>query len=247
MPGRPPAPFPGPRHHVEVDGRQVPVSVRHHAGARRLILRIDPKTGGVVVTLPKGVPAKAGLALAGEKSAWIAGALGKLARPTPIVAGARVPVLGREHLICHDPAGRFGVRREGNAIRVSGREEHIARRVLDWLRREAKREIVPRAETMCGRLGVAFNRVSIRDTRSRWGSCAPNGNLSFSWRLVMAPAAVLDYVVAHEVSHLRHMDHSPAFWETVNSLGVDPEAGRKWLNANGERLMRVGIETASFG
>ena len=131
MPGRPPAPFPGSRHHVEVDGRQVPVSVRHHAGARRLILRIDPKTGGVVVTLPKGVPAKAGLALAGEKSAWIAGALGKLARSTPIVAGARVPVLGRDHLICHDPAGRFGVRREGNAIRVSGREEHIARRVLD--------------------------------------------------------------------------------------------------------------------
>ncbi len=247
MPGRPPAPFPGSRHHVVVDGRQVPLTVRHHAKARRLILRIDPKTGGVAVTLPKGVPAKAGLALAEEKSAWIAGALGKLAQPTPIVAGGRVPVLDRDHVICHDPAGRFGVRREGNAIWVSGREEHIARRVLDWLRREAKREIVPRAETMCGRLGAAFNRVSIRDTRSRWGSCAPNGNLSFSWRLVMAPVDVLDYVVAHEVSHLRHMDHSPAFWETVNSLGVDPEAGRKWLNANGERLMRVGIETASFG
>ena len=89
--------------------------------------------------------------------------------------------------------------------------------------------------------GDVQSRVTIRDTRSRWGSCAPNGNLSFSWRLVMAPMDVLDYVVAHEVSHLRHMDHSPAFWETVNSLGVDPEAGRKWLNANGERLMRVGI------
>ena len=247
MPGKPADPLPGSLRHVEVGGRQVPLSVRHHAKARRLILRIDPKTGGVVVTLPKGVPAKAGLALVEEKSGWIAGALQKLAAPTPLVAGARVPVLDREHLICHDPAGRFGVRREGNAIWVAGREEHIARRVLDWLRREAKREIVPRAETMCGRLEATFNRVSIRDTRSRWGSCAPNGNLSFSWRLVMAPMDVLDYVVAHEVSHLRHMDHSPAFWETVNSLGVDSAAGRKWLNANGERLMRVGLQTASFG
>ena len=241
MSGKRPDHLPGSLYRVEVGGRQVPVSVRHHAKARRLILRIDPKTGAVVVTLPKGVPAKAGLALAEEKSAWIAAALEKLARPTPIAAGARVPVLDREHLICHDPAGRFGVRREGNEIWVAGREEHIARRVLDWLRREAKLEIVPRAETMCARLGATFNRVTIRDTRSRWGSCAPNGNLSFSWRLVMAPMDVLDYVVAHEVSHLRHMDHSPAFWETVNSLGVDPEAGRKWLNANGERLMRVGI------
>ena len=127
MSGKPPDHLPGSLYRVEVGGRQVPVSVRHHAKARRLILRIDPKTGAVVVTLPKGVPAKAGLALAEEKSAWIAAALEKLARPTPIVAGARVPVLDREHLICHDPAGRFGVRREGNADLGRWRGKSISR------------------------------------------------------------------------------------------------------------------------
>ncbi|MDP7425534.1 MAG: M48 family metallopeptidase, partial [Rhodospirillales bacterium] len=127
-----------------------------------------------------------------------------------------------------------------NTICIGGRSEHFARRLTDWLKKKAKAEILARASDFAAKIDCRLGRITVRDTRSRWGSCSPNGNLSFCWRLIMTPDWVLDYVVAHEVSHLRHMDHSPAFWQTVESLGVRVDEARRWLNDNTEKLQRYG-------
>ncbi len=109
------------------------------------------------------------------------------------------------------------VRREGGTLIVAGRPEHLGRRLTDWLKAEARREFAVRARAKAEILGRRVGRVTVRDTRSRWGSCSANGNLSFCWRMVMAPAFVVDYVVAHEVAHLKVRDHSPRFWKTVEA------------------------------
>lgn len=227
-------------HEVGVGGRQIPVRLRDNAQARRIILRIDPETDGVIVTLPPGAADAQAIALVQEKRGWIDNALRSLPPKSEIRDGAEISVLGQTCVIQHDPADRSGVRRDDTLLLVSGDVRHLKRRVADWLKAEARRHIVPRVEEMAACLGEPFSRISVRDTRSRWGSCTPSGNLSFSWRLVMAPEEILDYVVAHEVSHLRHLNHGVQFWQTVASLGVDAKAGRAWLNEHGQSLMRVG-------
>ena len=229
---------------INLDGRDVPVRIRRNARARRIILRVDPDTDGAMVTLPSRASQREALVLVQEKSSWLLAQLAKLPKKIPFEDGVRIPLLGREYTVFHDPKFKgvatkeeAGIRLE---IRMGGRPEHFARRLGDWLRKEAKAEIYPRAVEMAAQLDRKIGRVTVRDTKSRWGSCAPNGNLSFSWRLILTPEWVLDYVVAHEVSHLRHMDHSPAFWQTVNTFDVRCDAARAWLNNEADQLQRYG-------
>ncbi len=124
---------------------------------------------------------------------------------------------------------------------MTGQPAHTERRVRDFLKAEARRQIVERAQAKAAIAGRKIRRISLRDTRSRWGSCASGGNLNFSWRLVLAPDGVLDYVVAHEVAHLVHMNHSPAFWQTVATLtDADVKAQRAWLRRHGNGLFAYG-------
>ena len=231
-------------HYLEIDGRRVPVRLRRNNRARRLILRADAARNdgeaGVVVTLPTGVPIAEALGWAGMQSAWISRHLEKLPERIPFTDGARVPLLGDEHIIRHAPEARRGVWAAGGTIYVSGREEHLARRLTDWLKKEARKRISALATAKAERLGHKHGRISIRDTKSRWGSCASNGNLNFSWRLVMAPEFVFDYVVAHEVAHLAEHNHGPAFWHHVADLTDEPERARAWLRSFGPGLHRYG-------
>ncbi|MFQ5766019.1 MAG: M48 family metallopeptidase, partial [Rhodospirillales bacterium] len=184
---------------VELRGRPVPVRLQRNPRARRIILRIDAHgtdADGVAVTLPRGAKPAEGLALVREKADWVLGRLGALRPRVPFEPGEAVPVLGRERVIRPVAPGRGVVRLEETEILVAGRPEHLARRVRDWLKAEARREIMPLVRDKAAALGRRPGRVTIRDTRSRWGSCSAEGNLSFCWRLVMAPVAVLDYVVA---------------------------------------------------
>lgn len=225
---------------IEIGGRRVPVRLRRHPRARRIILRIDAANDGVVLTLPPGASPAEAMNLAREKSAWIGQRLARLGGPRPFADGATVPVLGVDHIIRHASGARRGAWREAGFIHVGGGAEHLPRRLTDWFKAEARRQILPRVEDMAARIGKSPGRVTIRDTRSRWGSCAPSGNLSFCWRLVMAPEKVLDYVVAHEVAHLARLNHGTEFWDTVGGLGVDAKFSRAWLNRNGEDLHRYG-------
>ncbi len=231
---------------LDLAGRMVAVRFRRNRRARRLIIRIDPGIDGVIVTLPPGAGQEEGLDLIRRRQSWVLDGLDAVAPRVPFAAGGHVPFLGRNHLIRHRQGRGVPVLRAGNIITVTGRAEHLARRLGDWFRQQARNEITPRIgrkAALLGPLGPAgrwAGRVSIRDTRSRWGSYAVNGGFSFSWRLVIAPEFVLDYVVAHEVAHMKVMDHGPKFWAVVERLADDVQGARDWLKNHGDAIHRYG-------
>lgn len=227
-------------HQLDIDGRLVPLRLRRRRGVKKLTLRVDPENDGAVVTAPPRLPAAEVLDFVQRQSGWIRARLDRLPRRVSFEDGAEVPILGEPHRIRHVPEARRGVWRENGEIRVSGQPEHLPRRLGDWFRKEARREISARVAEKASMLGRRAGRISIRDTRSRWGSCTARGDLNFSWRLVMAPEMVLDYVVAHEVAHLEHLDHSVRFWRTVDRLTEHTAAAKAWLKRHGGALHRVG-------
>jgi hypothetical protein len=234
------------------EGRLViPLTVRRNRAARRISLRIDVSRRGAILTLPARAGIGAGLDFVAEKAIWLRNAYARLPASVPFAPGAAIPFLGRPHRIEHRPEGRGGVWREAGApgrpadtIVVSGGAEHLPRRLTDWLRAQAHAELDARTRRMAARLGRGVAAVHVRDTRSRWGSCARDGRVHYSWRLVMAPEFVLDYVVAHEVAHLVYMSHGPRFRATVDRLTPRRAEAEAWLRVHGAGLLLLG---ASFG
>lgn len=225
---------------VEIEGRAVPVTVRRSARACRMSLRVDTMADAVILVMPDGVALSQGLRFVTAKRDWIAGRLAALPPRIAFADGAVVPLLGVAHTVHHRPEARRGVWCEDGSLHVSGRAEFLARRLKDWLKDHAQREVAARAYPMAERLGRRLAGIVLRDQRSRWGSCTSDGRLAFSWRLVLAPEPVLSYVVAHEVAHLVEMNHSPAFWRLVHQLMPDAAAPRHWLRLNGGTLHRYG-------
>jgi predicted metal-dependent hydrolase len=213
---------------------------KRSARARRVSLRIDNRAAEVVVTLPPRAGRRAGLALLTTHAAWVAKRLAALSPGIRFAPGVEVPVGGALHVIRHLPEARGGAWIESGAILVAGDPAFLPRRVADCLKVEARRRIVALVSLHAGRLGLRARAVRIKDPSSRWGSCAPDRTLAFSWRLVMAPPFVLDYVVAHEVAHLAEMNHSPRFWATVEQLTPHREAAQAWLREHGPSLLRIG-------
>lgn len=219
--------------------------------ARRLCVRLDPAAGQVVLVRPKRASAGITLKFVASRADWIREHLAMLPPPIPFADGANIPIAGRDHILRLAPEGRGGVWREGDTVMISGRAEFAARRMTDWLKEETRRVLTPMVHAMAEKIACKVKRVTVRDTSSRWGSCAPDGRLSFSWRLILAPLPVLTYVAAHEVAHLRHLNHGRAFWRTVDEVldayyADDPEARREaglardWLHRSGAGLHRYG-------
>jgi predicted metal-dependent hydrolase len=227
-------------HSIDIDGREIPLIVRRHPRARRIILRVNTAGEGAVVTIPAHADPADGIEMARRQSAWLGQRLDDMGARTEFNDGVRVPYRGQDYTLRHDPAARGTVWVEGDEIHVTGDARHMTRRLSDWMKKQARAEIAPLAHTKAASIGHTPSRITIRDTRTRWGSCSHKGGLSFSWRLVMAPNDVLDYVVAHEVAHLEHMNHSPAFWQTVDTLTANASHGRNWLSDNGSALHRIG-------
>lgn len=227
-------------HTIDIDGRAVPLLVRRHPRAKRIILRVNTRGEGVVVTVPAHADPSDAFNMAHRQSDWINEHLTKQEERTPFADGVFAPYLGQEYLVCHRPNERGTVWIEADEIHVAGGKEHLTRRLTDWMKKQARTRITELAHDKAERLDKDITRITIRDTRTRWGSCSFKGCLSFSWRLVMTPEDVLDYVVAHEVSHLSHMDHSKNFWRTVDTLTPDADSARDWLSENGSALHRIG-------
>ncbi|MCB2106286.1 MAG: M48 family metallopeptidase [Rhodobacteraceae bacterium] len=218
------------------------LSVRSHPRARRVSLRVDSQAGVIVLVRPRRASEKFIAAFVAEKKSWIAkhaAQLDALPGETSVADGMTISLFGEAVTVRHAGQSRAGVWREGDILYVSGRAEHLARRVRDWLKAEARRELTQIAREFAAVIERKVARVGVRDTRSRWGSCNAKGEISLSWRLILAPADVARYVVAHEVSHLKHLDHSPAFWRTVAELCPGRENARAWLKRNGAALHRV--------
>ena len=175
---------------------------------------------------------------ASEQQAWLSEQVGKSAVPVLVVPGARLPVFGVERRVEWAPQAPRAVRVEGDALHLGGPEETVGRRIERWLKAEALDLMAHESHEIAERAGLRVGRVGVGDPRSRWGSCSSTARLSFSWRLIFAPREVMEYVVAHEVAHLRHMNHSPAFWNAVSVLCPDYDAAKDWLKMHGKDLYR---------
>ncbi len=219
---------------------QVPVFLRESLRARRVSLRVDAPARKVILVKPKRMSRAKALEFATERADWISDRIAEFVDPVPFEPGASVPVLDVDHVIVHAPEARRGVWADEGYIHVSGQAEFVPRRVRDWFKEQARDVITPVAYEYASRLDRSISRVSVRDQRSRWGSCTEDGTLSFSWRLIMAPEHVMQYVVAHEVAHLRELNHSKRFWCVVDELVSHRAESTAWLAAHGMNLHRYG-------
>ena len=222
------------------------VRMRRHRQARRYTLRIDAASREVVLTMPPRGSVKEAKEFAQKHGAWIAARLKRLPEAAPFAHGTEVPLRGVPHRIVHRRGERGTVWIETDAegsrlLCVAGEGAHVNRRVGDFLKREAQRDLESASRRYAKELGVAIKRISVRDQSSRWGSCSNTGVLSFSWRLILAPPYVLDYLAAHEVSHLVELNHSPRFWRLVRRLHPGYERAKAWLDSRGTDLHRYGL------
>jgi hypothetical protein len=213
---------------------EVHLTLRRSARARRFSLRVSRVDGQVTLTLPTSAPEVDAMAFARSKGAWVSAALARLAPPATIGFGAVLPIEGRMLALT---AGTVRAPRiEGEALLLPPCAARLGTRLATYLRFVARDRLQAACARHSAALGRPFARITLRDTRSRWGSCAPDGSLMFSWRLILAPPEVLDYVAAHEVAHLAEMNHSPAFWAVVARLCPGYAAPRAWLKRHGQGL-----------
>lgn len=225
---------------LAIAGLSTPLELRESARTTRMTLRVDAARGVVLVVVPRGLPEIEARRFVGRHDTWIRARLAAIPPALPFTDGAVLPLRGVDHVVRHVPGLRGGTRAENGEIVVGGAAEHLGRRVRDFLVGEARREVSARARAKASRLGSRVAAVAVRDTRSRWGSCSATARLSFSWRLILTPDRVLDYVVAHEVAHLREMNHSERFWTLCATLTDEVAGPRAWLKTNGPRLLRYG-------
>lgn len=237
---------------LDIDGTPVRVRLVPRAGATRYVLRVQPAEAAIRLTLPPQGTLGEARAFAERNRDWIRTRLASLPAPVAFADGAVIPYRGADHVIEHRPEARGTVWLEPGAadpllaedalprICVAGRLSHLPRRLRDWLGGEAERRLAARVRAHARAAGVTVSRVSIRDQKTRWGACSGRGTLTFSWRLVMAPDFVLDYLAAHEVTHLREMNHSPRFWRMLRAACAETDRAEAWLKRHGRGLHRYG-------
>lgn len=227
---------------IDLGDRTAPLTARVNRRARRLIVSVDAVSGRVIVTAPSKRALPDALDFARTRVRWIRGQLIAGAAAKPFREGLVFPLRGAPVTIIQEGGPRAGVRLIDDRLLAGGDDRHLNRRITEWLRIEARRSLTERADHYAGALGRKRGPITIRDTRSRWGSCARNGALSFSWRLILAPPEILDYVAAHECAHLVHLNHSPAYWRVLKGLGIDARAARDWFAQHGPGLYAYGAE-----
>jgi predicted metal-dependent hydrolase len=225
--------------------RSFELAIVRHPRARRYTIRVRDAHRDVVLTMPRRGNLADAHTFAQKNAAWIASKLARLPDIVPFADGEIIPLRGVPHRISHRPHARGSVWTEldesGNALLcVAGSAAHVARRVTDFLKREAKKALAESSRKYATRIGVVIGRIGLRDSISRWGSCSESGSLSYSWRLILAPDFVLDYLSAHEVAHRIELNHSGRFWALLDSMTPDRERAEGWLAAQGNSLHRYG-------
>ncbi|MEP3277737.1 MAG: SprT family zinc-dependent metalloprotease [Stappiaceae bacterium] len=229
---------------LDLDGREVVILLRRHPRAKRYSLRLPQGSASPVLTLPANGTLRTAEDFARKNTGWLAERLENRADHVPFVDGALIPFRGTEHRILSAPGKRGTVKQvndlEEPILLVYGDPAHLTRRLTDWLKKQARADILKAVDFHTENLGRRHSSISIRDTKSRWGSCSSSGKLSFSWRLVLAPPDILDYVAAHEVAHLAEMNHSARFWAHTRRLCPHTDVSKKWLRDHGNALHGYG-------
>ncbi|WP_262693665.1 M48 family metallopeptidase [Kordiimonas aquimaris] len=223
--------------YVNISGEQVPLSLRRNARAKRMILRVDRLSGDIKVTLPPRASQKAVRDFIAQHIGWIERERSKQNAALVIANGMLMPFMGAQSQLVFSGVPPRKISVENEQIVVGGPIDQAPARLERWLRAEAKRVLTTDARDYADQLGVTFQRISIGDMKTRWGSCSSKGTLKFSWRLVLAPEMVRRYVAAHEVAHLLEMNHSERFWQHVAKCMPDFASHRRWLKKEGSQLM----------
>ncbi|NVO21984.1 M48 family metallopeptidase [Donghicola mangrovi] len=226
--------------HILSGNPPVPVVLRRSARARRFTLRVSRLDGRVTLTLPSSASEREGMAFVREKEGWIRKQLSEHVPLQGIEIGSVIPFEGRPRRLTAIDGARVIL--SDNEIGLPRGGANAGARLKGFLREKARSRFAEAAHHYAGRLDRAYSAILLKDTRSRWGSCTHDGKLMFSWRLIMAPRDVLDYVAAHEVAHLQHMDHSPAFWATVERIYGPCADQREWLRRDGAKLHAIRFE-----
>ena len=207
-------------------------------------LRVDARTGSVVLTLPERASERKALKWAESRRAWVEAALAKVPATMPIVPGGSIPLYGLPHRIEWSAQAPRLVKVEPGRIAAGGPAEAVEARLLRWLKQHAKVILERETHEFAAKAGVSVTRIGVGDPLSRWGSCSDSGAIRYSWRLILAPEWVRRATVAHEVAHRVHMNHGPAFHALVETLlGWDPKPARQWLRREGAALHRIGRRT----
>ncbi|MCZ8078961.1 MAG: SprT family zinc-dependent metalloprotease [Rhodobacteraceae bacterium] len=212
----------------------VEIVLKRSARARRFSLRVSRLDGRVTLSLPARAREAEAMAFARAQEGWIRETLADMPQRAGVGIGSVLPVEGR--LLQLAPGAGRAVRVEGDSLLIPGDPAQAGTRAGAFLRALARERLVAASDRYAAMIGRRVVRVTLRDTRSRWGSCAQDGALMYSWRLIMAPASVLDYVAAHEVAHMQEMNHSAAYWAVVDRLYPGWQEQRKWLHAEGQAL-----------
>ena len=248
--GKPRAPKTIASEQLHVTGLDEPIEVRRHPTARRMTLRVSRTKRAVIVTLPL----KCNLMQAGQflhsNLDWVRERLTSMPTPVPFADGVLIPLRGAPHrIVFTGPKRGKPVKlvptsgKQLDEIHVTGALEHAPRRLRDWLIDQARQDLIERSQEHASKLGLTVGRITVRDQTSRWGSCSSTGNLSYSWRLILAPTTILDYVAAHEVAHLQEMNHGAKFWALVEKTFPDLDEAKEWLQVYGLDLHRYGNES----
>ncbi len=230
----------GVAEHVLQGDPDIDLVLRSSPRARRITLRVSQLDGRVTLTLPNGVPPREALEFARAKEDWIRAHMARRPETVLVQLGADIMIEGRMRRVVAG-SGR-AVRLNEDTLAVPGAPDSVPRRVVGFLKARARDVLVHASDVYADRLGRSYSGISLRDTRSRWGSCSSTGRLMYSWRLILAPSDILQYVAAHEVAHLAQMNHSPAFWDEVSRIHGPYAAPRRWLRTHGTDLHRYRFE-----
>jgi predicted metal-dependent hydrolase len=223
-----------------LDGRRVPLKLSVNPRARRVSVRICAVRREAIATAPSERHLSSALKFAAERAHWIAEELARLPEHRPFKPGVLIPIRGEPHLLAISRERGQPRLSQGLLTVPTPDPDLFAGRVRRFLMSQARKALGDRAAVHAQRLGVRINRLQVKDTRSRWGSCSLEGSLSFSWRIIFAPSFVLDYLAAHEVAHLRQMNHSRRFWALVAKCTPHWRSGRDWLHEHGMELHAIG-------
>ena len=225
-----------------IGAHEVPLRIRRNRRAKRMYLRYSPTDHAFSLTLPQRVRYEDGVRFVTSKSDWIAETLQALPARKKLRCGMSIPILGQQTKIVYNPDLPAPFALKDDRLEISGERRNMAPRIVAALKKIVRNELSELSHFKAEQLGKRIHRITLRDTQSRWGSCSSTRNLMFSWRLIFAPYEVLDYVVSHEVAHLRHMNHSPRFWECVESICPDYTEWKDWLKFHGKELYRFTSE-----
>ena len=229
---------------LRLDDQEVSVRLRPNPRARRYTLNLGVAGADPVLTIPAGGNIYDARAFLDRNTDWLVNRLSSRPAARPFRPGRILPVRDTKHRISHRPDARGTVWVEDGErlpiLAVAGQREHLERRVLDWLKHEARTDLEAAVFNYAHQVEARPTAIRLRDPKGRWGSCSSRGTLSFSWRLILAPPMVLDYLAAHEVAHLREMNHSLSFWRLVHSICPDTDEAEAWLKAHGAGLHAIG-------